>query len=466
MLAHSRPVAAFAFYAGTRKRVGAHRSPLPVGGRGAAVGSHVEREPAIYGVGSIGGVAVPAPHVLIVVQNLPVPLDRRVWLECQALVAAGYEVSVICPKGPGDPGRQFLDGVHIYKYKPAPATSGLLSYAWEFGYSWIRTAMLARKVWRRRPFQVMQACNPPDTYWALARLYRRRRVRFVYDQHDLNPEVFLSRFGEPKGTMARLQYSALCWLERNTYKTAHHVIATNNSYRRVAMSRGAKHPNDVTVVRSGPDTVAMQPIAPDATLRRGRKHLAVYLGIMGPQDGVDIALRALDHLVHRQRREDVHLALLGFGDCYDELVELAAELGLTDYVTFTGRAGPELIEAYLSTADVGVQPDPFNPLNDVSTMNKTMEYMSYAVPVVAFDLTETRVSAGDTARYVAHGDVTGFAAAIGELLDDPDLRAKLGAAARSRAVADLDWKPQRDRYVRVYDRLLGVRHELDESVLG
>jgi len=243
--------------------------------------------------------------------------------------------------------------------------------------------------------------------------------------------------------------------ERRTYRAADHVISTNNSYRRVAMSRGAKHPRDVTVVRSGPDTIAMQPMAPDSTLRRGREHLAVYLGIMGPQDGVDIALRALDHLVHKQGRQDLHLALLGFGDCYDELVALTTELGLDDYVTFTGRAGPELIEAYLSTADVGVQPDPFNPLNDVSTMNKTMEYMSYAVPVVAFDLTETRVSAGDTARYVEHGDLIGFATAIGELLDDPGRRAAMGAAARSRAVAELDWKPQRDKYVHVYDGLLG-----------
>jgi glycosyltransferase involved in cell wall biosynthesis len=361
---------------------------------------------------------------------------------------------VICPKGPGDPAVEFLDGVYIYKYRPAPPTRGLLSYAWEFGYSWLRTAWLARKIWRRRPFAAMQACNPPDTYWALARLFQRRGVKFVYDQHDLNPEVFLSRFGEPKGFSAKAQYSALCWLERSTYKTADHVISTNNSYRRIAMSRGARHPKDVTVVRSGPDTVAMQAVAPDPVLRRGRAYLAVYLGIMGPQDGVDIALRALDHLVHRLRREDLHLALLGFGDCYDELVVLAEELDITDYVTFTGRVGPESIEAYLSTADVGVQPDPYSPLNDVSTMNKTMEYMSYAVPVVAFDLTETRVSAGSTARYVEPGDITGFANAIGELLDDPDRRAKMGAAARSRAVAELDWKPQRDRYVQVYDRLL------------
>lgn len=399
-------------------------------------------------------VAVPSPHVLIIVQNLPVPLDRRVWLECQALVAAGYEVSVICPKGPGDVGYQRLDGVELYKYRPAPATHGLLAYVWEFCYSWVRTAAIARKIWRRRPFEVIQACNPPDTYWALAVLYRRRGVRFVYDQHDLNPEVFVSRFGHPSGLGARLQYAVLCWLERRTYHAAHHVIATNESYRQVAMTRGSKVPDDVTVVRSGPDTVTMQRTAAQPDLRRGRAHLAVYLGIMGPQDGVDLALQALAHLVRERRRDDLHLALLGFGDCYDDLVRQANELGLDDYVTFTGRAGPNLIESYLSTADVGIQPDPFSPLNNVSTMNKTMEYMSYELPVVTFDLKETRVSAGDTALYVQPNDVVAFATAIGELLDDPDRRARMGAAARSRAVAELDWKPQRDRYVTVYDHIL------------
>ncbi|MBO0884711.1 MAG: glycosyltransferase family 4 protein, partial [Mycobacterium sp.] len=308
-------------------------------------------------------------------------------------------------------------------YRPAPATHGLLAYLWEFTYSWLRTAALARKIWRRKQFDVIQACNPPDTYWALARLYRRRGVRFVYDQHDLNPEVFVSRFGEPTSLVARGQYAALRWLERRTYRTAHHVIATNESYRGVAMSRGSKHPNHVSVVRSGPDTEAMQRTAQRPELRGGREFLAVYLGIMGPQDGVDLALRALAHLVHEKGRRDIHLALLGFGDCYEELVRLASELEIAGFVTFTGRAGPDVIEAYLSTADIGIQPDPYSPLNDVSTMNKTMEYMSYELPVVAFDLKETRVSAGDTALYVQPNDVSAFASAMAQLLDDPDRRA-------------------------------------------
>ncbi len=191
-------------------------------------------------------------HVLIIVQNLPVPLDRRVWLECQALVANGYEVSVICPKGPGDPSRQLIDGVHIYKYRPAPEAKGLAGFALEFGYSWLRTAWLSLAVWRRRRFDIMQACNPPDTYWLLARLWRPRGVRFVFDQHDLNPELFLSRFGEPKDAGHRLQLRGLKWLERMTYRTANRVIVTNKSYKRIAIrawwsqagrgDRGAERP--------------------------------------------------------------------------------------------------------------------------------------------------------------------------------------------------------------------------------
>jgi glycosyltransferase involved in cell wall biosynthesis len=400
------------------------------------------------------------PHVLIVVQNLPVPLDRRVWLECQALIEAGYHVSVICPKGPGDPSYAEIGGVRIWKYRPPPAVSGPLGYAYEFGYCWLRTAWLAVRAWRRERFDALQACNPPDTYWALGLLFRLRGVRFVYDQHDLNPEVFRSRFGEPRGVVSRLQYRLLRWLERRTYQAADHVIATNESYRRVALTRGGRRPADVTVVRSGPNTARMRPVQGRIELRRGRRHLAVYLGIMGPQDGVDVVLRALDVLVH-ELGKDMHVALLGFGDCYDSLVELAGTLGLNEHVTFTGRADAQMITEYLSSADIGLSPDPQSPLNDVSTMNKTMEYMSFALPVVAFDLAETRVSAGDAAVYVkstgdAADDARRYAAAVAELLDDPARRAAMGTAARQRASAELDWAPQRDRYVQVYDHLLGT----------
>jgi glycosyltransferase involved in cell wall biosynthesis len=394
--------------------------------------------------------------VLIIVQNLPVPLDRRVWLECQALRAAGYEVSVICPKGPGDPSYHEVDGVHLYKYQAPPEARGALGFAVEFTYCLIRVLLLSLKVRRRHGFDVLQACNPPDTYWVVAALYRPFGVRFVYDQHDLNPEVFVSRFGSPKGVVQKLQYRMLLWLERMTYRCAHHVISTNESYRHVALTRGLKSTDDVTVVRSGPDTSRMRPVVPLPELRGGREHLICYLGIMGPQDGVDVALRALSVLVHDMGRRDIRLALLGFGDCFDELRQLAHELLLHDYVTFTGRADAKMISEYLSSSEVGVSPDPLNPLNDVSTMNKTMEYMAYALPVVAFDLKETRVSAESAAVYVEPGDVEGFAKAIAELIDDPERRAKMAEVARARAAAVLDWEPQRRAYVGTFDRVCGV----------
>ena len=390
--------------------------------------------------------------MLIIVQNLPVPLDRRVWLECRALVAAGYQVSVICPQGPGDPARQLIDDVAIYKYRPAPEAKGFAGFVVEFVYSWLRTALLSLVVRRERGFDVIQACNPPDTYWALAALWKLVGVRFVFDHHDLNPELFVSRFGVPRGAAARLQLAGLRWLERRTFRTADRVISTNESYRRVAIERGGVPRERTTVVRSGPDTRVMRPVEGSADLARGG-HLLVYLGIMGPQDDVDVVLRVMDELVRVRGRRDVRAALLGFGDCLEDLRRLSTELGLDDVVEFTGRVGPPAISAYLSAATAGLSPDRKTPLNDRSTMNKTMEYMAYALPSVSFDLDETRVSAQDCALYVPSGDLGAFADAVERLLDDPELRAGLSLRARARVVAELDWAPQAAAYVSVYDGL-------------
>lgn len=392
-------------------------------------------------------------HVLIIVQNLPVPLDRRVWLECQALKSTGYDVSVICPKGPGDPDYQELDGVHIYKYKPAPEAKGLAGFVVEFVYSWFRTAALSLKVWRRQPFTIMQACNPPDTYWALGLLWKLRGVVFVFDHHDLNPELFISRFGEPTTALKKIEYAGLRWLERMTFKTAKRIISTNESYKAVAVRRGGRKPNEVTVVRSGPDTRQMRPVYPTSSATGARKFNLAYLGIMGPQDGVDVVLEVMDELVHRRGRDDVEATLLGFGDCYEDLRAQCTRLGLDDYVTFTGRADKAMIADHLSVADIGLCPDLKTPLNDVSTMNKTMEYMSYALPSVSFDLIETQVSGGDSVLYVPSGDVPAFADAVEKLLDDPELRISMAKRARDRVSTELDWRPQAAAYLGVYAEL-------------
>lgn len=394
------------------------------------------------------------PHVLIIVQNLPVPLDRRVWLECQALVARGYRVSVICPKGPGDPDHEHLDGVDIHKYRPAPEAKGLLGFVWEFAYSWLRTAWLSLRVRRSGRFHVIQACNPPDTYWLLALLWRPFGVRFVFDHHDLNPELFLSRFGEPQGRGQKSQYRALVWLERRTFRAAHRVISTNESYRAIAIRRGDRRPEHVTVVRSGPDTEQMRPIYPERP-RPADGIVLVYLGIMGPQDGVDQVLLVVDELVHRRGRSNVTATMLGFGDCLEDLRKQSASLGLDGHVTFTGRVDRVQVAEYLSHADIGIGPDLKTPLNDLSTMNKTMEYMAYGLPSVAFDLAETRVSGADSVLYVPSGDIHAFADAVEKLIDDPGARAELGRQARARVASELDWRAQAEAYVSVYDELTG-----------
>ncbi len=387
--------------------------------------------------------------VLIIVQNLPLPGDRRVWLECQALRDAGWEVSAITPMAPGDPAYSLHEGVHLYKY-PAPTTGvSVLSYIWEFLYCWIRTALLTVRVWRRHRFSVLQACNPPDTFWLLALVMRPLGVRFVFDQHDLCPEVYLSRGRGLSPVLLRGTY----WLERMTYRAAARVISTNESYRAVAIERGHVRPETVTVVRTGPDMRRMHRSDPDPGLRRGRSHLAVYLGVMGLQDGVDVLIEAIDQYVHVLGRDDCTFAVLGAGDCWQQIRDQVAELGLDEHVYLPGRVSDEELFAHLSTADVGLCPDPPNPLNDVSTMNKTMEYMAFEVPVVSFDLKETRFSAQDSAVYVADSHPEDFAKAIAALLDDPAERRSMGRRGRERVEEHLDWKHQRPHYLAVYASL-------------
>lgn len=393
-------------------------------------------------------------RVLIVVQNLSVPLDRRVWLECQALVAAGHQVSVICPRDEGQPAHRTLDGVRIHTYRPAPALGGVAGYVVEFAYSWLRTAALSFHVERHEGFDVLQACNPPDTYWLLGRLWRLlARKRFVFDHHDLNPEVYEARFGR-RGLLHR----GLLALERATFATADHVISTNESYRTVATTRGRVPFEHTTVVRSAPDPDRMRREEAVPALRHGKEHLICYLGIMGPQDGVDRLLNAVDHLVHRMGRRDVHVGLLGFGDCLEDLRAQATRQGLDDYVTFTGKVGPAEIGRWLSTADLGITPDPKNPFNDKSTMNKTLEYMAHELPVVGFDLTENSLSAGEAALTVAAtGDAArddaALARAIVDLLDDPDRCGRMGAFGRKRIEETLRWSAQEGPYVDVFRRL-------------
>jgi len=390
-------------------------------------------------------------RILIIVQNLPVPFDRRVWLECQALVCAGYHVTVICPQGEGDPAHAVVDTVELYKYRPYAPGGSKLGFLAEYGYSFLATARLTVKARRSGRFAAMQACNPPDIFWPIALALRALdRTRFVFDHHDLCPELYESRF--PDGP--RLPHRLLRAMERRTHRTADHVIATNGSYRDVAVRRSGKPEADVSVVRSGPDPARLRRGPQHPELRRGRRFLAAYIGVMGPQDGVDIVVRAAEIVIHKLGREDIAFTLIGKGDCFDGLVALRDELGLAGHVEFTGRAPDDLVARILSTADVGLSPDPKNPLNDLSTMNKTMEYMAFGLPVVAFDLRETRVSAADAAVYVRPNDITDYGAAIADLMDDEPRRSRMGQLGRARVEQQLAWSHQERAYLGVYRRLL------------
>ncbi len=389
-------------------------------------------------------------RVLIVVENLPARRDRRVWRECQALVSAGYGVSVISPRAPGGPAFEEIEGIRSYTYPAPPEARSKLSFVYEYFYSWLMAALLSVKVLMRDGFDAIQVCNPPDTYFLLGRLYRLFGKPFVFDHHDLAPEVYLTRFGDGNALLVH----ALRAMERATFRAATHVISTNESYRQVALGRGGRPPHAVTVVRNGPDLDLMQVVPSRPELRNGRSYLCCWFGNMGPQDGVHLALEAIGRIVHERGQRDCHFVFMGTGDALDDMRRRAAALDVEDWTTFTGWISDELAFAYLSTADIGLSADPPGPLNDVSTMNKTMEYMAFGLPVVAFDLKETRVSAAEAAVYAPGSDVAAYADLIVALLDAPHRRAEMGRIGRQRVERSLAWRHQRDAYVGVYDRLL------------
>lgn len=389
-------------------------------------------------------------HILILVENLPVPFDRRVWMESLALTEAGYKVSVIspCPPQESDQPNRVIEDVHVYRYPMPKPTKTKFSFIQEFWYCYLQTKRLVRHIWLHDPFDVIHSCNPPDTFWRIAKAYKKDGVKFVFDHHDLCPELYLSKYGRKD-----FFYKMLLWLEKKQFETADAVIATNESYKQIAVVRGKKQPEDVVVVRSGPMLSRFQRCAPAPELKRGKSHLGVYLGVMGPQDGVDYALRAIRHAVDLGLT-DTSFAFIGYGDSYDDLLALNRDLGLDEYVYFTGRIADEELRQYLSTADFGIAPDPKNPLNDVSTMNKIIEYMAMSLPIVSFDLKESRYSAGEAAIYVENNDVEAMGEAIRELVADSERRERMGLIGRRRVETTLAWDYSKEVLIDFYDRLL------------
>ena len=331
-----------------------------------------------------------APKVLMLVENNGFPRDFRVRREAHALRDHGCQVSVVCPREADQGWHEHLDGIEIYRFPAPPGGSGLFSYALEFGYATF--AMLVVSLWvaLRRGVDVVHAANPPDTLFVVGAVFRLLGRCSVFDHHDLAPEVYLSRFGHRRRGFV---YSTLKLVERCSYAVANVVIATNESYRQRAIDEGRKSPEKVFVVRNGPP-LSYQPLPPPEGLVGRARHLIGYVGTIGPQDGLDCWLRAIQHLVDTFDRRDFLAVIIGDGDAMPELRHLVSELRIEPYVLFTGRLPERETRQYLSAATLCVQPDPSSPLNDRSTMNKLMEYMALGKPTVAFDLHETRVSGG------------------------------------------------------------------------
>jgi glycosyltransferase involved in cell wall biosynthesis len=389
-----------------------------------------------------------AARVLVLLQNEPVPGDRHVWNQVTALTRNGYEVTVICPAGETRDREPFeqREGVAIHRYRPRPSDGGAAGFALEYAAALLSIGRLVRRLGRERPFDLVHACSPPDFLLLTALGQRRRGARLVFDHHDLTPELYRTRFGG--GALQRATLAA----EQVGYRCADVVLAVNDSYRRVAIERGGRDPEDVAVVRTGPDLTKFVPATPDPELRRGQRYLLAYAGVMGPQDGVDEALRSLAAL--RRERKDWHAVFMGDGAVLEEMRALSAELGLADRVEFSGWVEHETIARVLSSADVCLAPDPSNPLNDLSSMIKISEYMALSRPIVSFDLAESRFGAGEAAVFAAPGDHASFAALVSALLDDPDRRAAMGAAGRARVGELLAWEHQERSLLAAYERAL------------
>jgi glycosyltransferase involved in cell wall biosynthesis len=389
-------------------------------------------------------------NVLIIVENLPVPFDRRVWQEALTLREAGYTVSVICPQGKGYAKRyEQLEGIHIYRHPLPLEGSGAFGYVLEYSLALFWEFWLSLKVLRQRGFDVIQACNPPDDIFLIGGFYKLFfGKKFIFDHHDINPELYEAKFGQ-KG----FAYKIMLFLERITFRTADISIATNESYRRIAIERGCMDPDRVYVVRSGPSLERMKVSPPNPVWKNGRKYMVGYVGVMGQQEGIDHLLEAARILVYDLNRQDIQFCLIGGGTELNRMQDMSVSYGLKDYVTFTGRIPDQHMLEILSTADVCVNPDKANPMNDKSTMNKVMEYMALGKPIVQYDLTEGRFSARAASVYARPNDVNDLAIQIQSLLDDPEKRMQMGSFGQKRVYNELHWGIESRKYLTAYDKL-------------
>jgi glycosyltransferase involved in cell wall biosynthesis len=397
----------------------------------------------------------PRPRrVLIIVENLPVPFDRRVWSEATTLRRAGYEVSVICPKG-GDfvASYEVIDGIHIYRHELPIEARGAAAYLLEYPVALFWEFVLSIKVAWRTGFDVIHACNPPDLIFLIALFYKLTAgKRFLFDHHDVNPELYEAKFGRRD-----LFWRVLRFAEWLTFKSADISIATNESYRRIAIERGSMRPENVFVVRSAPKIETIKEHTSNDRWRNGRKHMVGYVGVIGQSEGLDLLLASIEDIIRRRDRNDIQFVIVGGGPEWKAIVEMCNKMGLQDWVTFTGRISNDALFEILGTADVCVNPDRVTRMNDISTMNKVMEYMAFGKAIVQYETTEGRFSAQGASLYAKANDPADFAAKILELIDDEETRVKMGLMGRERFHQTLAWDHQEAALLGAYDALFAGR---------
>ena len=395
------------------------------------------------------------PHTLLLVENAPVPLDRRVWNEARELERNGFRVTIISPKNKKvglTKSRETLEGVDIIRFPMPFGGAKKTDFIAEYSWALLACYFHALRLFAKDKFEIVHVANPPDIFFGLKWLLGPLGVKFIFDQHDLSPETYQSKFDEErKDLVARV----LGWMEKRSYNAADAVIVTNESYRERAVGRGQQADDSVFTVRNSPDMALFHPRPAKPELKGDFEHLVVFIGNMGYQDGVHVLLEAASHVRKDKGREDIGFVIMGTGDSWDFLQQRHEELELGEGVRFLGYVSDEVMLDYLASADVGAAPDLDSPLNAISTMIKTMDYMAMGLPLVSFDLKESNVSAGDAALYARDHSAQAFGDAIIELIDDPEARKQKAKIGQERIAGPLSWNHSASNLLAAYEHSLG-----------
>jgi glycosyltransferase involved in cell wall biosynthesis len=387
-------------------------------------------------------------HILIIVENLPVPFDRRVWQQANTLKDNGAKISIICPKMKGyNKSYECINDIEIYRHPMPIEGKRVIGYLLEYSIALFWEFILSLKIFTKKRFQVIQGCNPPDLIFLIALFYKFFGVKYVFDHHDINPELYISKYDKKD-----LFYKFLLLAERLTFATANYSIATNESYKEIAIKRGKMPPERVQAVRSGPKLDRLKPGNGNIKYKKGREFLIGYVGVIGSQEGLDLLLESAEFIT--TNRKDVQFAIIGDGTELSKIKELARKMELDDYIDFYGTVDDLIMVEILNTADICVNPDTPTEMNNLSTMNKIMEYMALKKPIVQFDLKEGRLSAQEASLYADNTSTKDFADKIIWLLDNKEERIKMGECGYERIINNLSWNYESQKLSNLYQKVL------------